>query len=285
MAVIAIASELDVIEKYLCLVKESLGSDSVYLRTKETLEDLFKNNNIKDTDKAKVIADVMGSLNSSLVNGSMSTALQWASAEKDVALKKLQLEIELDILAQEVLLKEAQVDKMGYESIAVQAQTKKVYGTPTVVDGFVTSLADDGKTTYEIALLDTENTNKGKEGILLDSKLNESFAAIHKVVADTYVNYGAWQYTLSSGGITSAPLDKTLVGYDTLSSVQKTIAKEQAKGYAYNAWGNALTGTSSMLGTAIASELTQFAPGGTGDTLINSASALTDKLGAVVTPY
>lgn len=285
MATISLATELDVIAKYEELVMESLGSTSLYIRTKETIQEFFDNGNLKDTDKAQIIASVLSSLNTSVVSSSMSTALQWASAEKELALKKLELEKQLDILTQDILLKTEQVEKMGYESIAIQAQTKKTYGTPTVVNGVLTGLAADGKMTYEITLLQQQDTNMEKEALILDSKLNESYAAIHKVVADTYVNYGSWTYTLGSGGVSTAPVATTGVGYDSLSSVQRAIAKEQANGYAYNAWANGLTGTSSMLGTAIASELTAFGAGSTGELLITNANALATKLGKAIVPY
>lgn len=287
MATISLTSELDVISKYEELISNSLDGESVYIRTKETVEELFRQGNLKDTDKAQIIATVLSNLNNALVSTSMSTALQWASNEKDIALKKLQLEKELDILDQDKLLKKAQVAKMGYESVAIQAQTKKTYGTPTVVNGAVTSLADDGKMTYEINLLEQENINKGKEALILDSKLNESFVGIHKVIADTVTNYGAWNYSgsaISADGLAAAPTRSTVTGVDVLSDIQAEIAKEQAKGYAYNAWANALTGTSSMLGTAIASELTEFQSGGTGDQLITDAKFITDKFKAVTPP-
>lgn len=284
MAVISVTSDLDVLDKYNCLITESLGASSVYIRTKETLEELFKDNTLKSTDKSEIIASVLGNLNSSLVNASMATALQWASTEKDIELKKLELAKQLDVLDNQILLTAAQASKTGYESVAVQAQTERLYGTPTVVDGVLTALVDEGKVWYETEVLKQQDINLAKEALILDSKLNESYAAIHKVVADTYTNYGNFSYLLDASGLTSVT-DNTPLTHTTLSSVQADIAKEQANGYAYNAWANALTGTSSMLGTAIASELTDFGPGTTGETLITNAVALSDKLGGALVPY
>ena len=50
---------------------------------------------------------------------------------------------------------------------------------------------------------EVQQTNLGKEGVLLDSRLDESFAAIHKTVADTVTNFGAWNYQLTSSGIST----------------------------------------------------------------------------------
>ena len=287
MATISLTNELDILTKYQELMKESLGSDSVYIRAKETIQELTQEGDMTNTDKAKIISEVVSSLSGSLSNACMSTALNWANAEKDIALKKLQLEKELDILDKDKLIKEAQLDKTRQENIAIQAQTIKTYGTPTVVDGLVTSIADDGKISYETSLLQQERVNKEKDAKILDSKLNESYVAIHKVVADTVTNYGAWNYsnsTIGPDGLAAAPTRYEASGVVPLSDVQREIAKEQAKGYAYNAWANALTGTSSMLGTAIASELTDFSNGGTGYQLIQDAKYITEKFKAVTPP-
>jgi len=281
MATISVTSELDVLDKYNSLVQQSLGSNSVYIRTKETLQEFFDNGNFKDSDKAQIISTVLNGLNGSLVNVSMSTALQWAANEKETELKKLELAKQLDALDKDILLKTAQLDKMKYDSIAVQAQTKRMYGTPTVVDGVVASLTDDSKLYFDIEIAKQQDINLDKEGLILDSKLKESYVSIHKVVADTYTNYGAMGYTVDATGLVVTG-NRTEPGYDTLSSVQKAIAKEQAKGYAYNAWANALTGTSSMLGTAIAGELTDFT--GPGETLLTSSNNLSAKLGSVEPP-
>ena len=254
MATISATKDLDVISKYLALVKESLGGDSVYIRTKETLQQLADSGDIKDADKAKIIAEVLGSLSSSISNSAMSTALQWASSEKDVELKKLELEKQLDILDYERDLKEAQAEKTRYDSVATQASTIKMIGNPTVVNGKVISVDNTGKVYFDTEVVKNQNTNLGKEGLLLDSKRNESFAAIHKVIADTYVNYGSWNYTgLSAGGLTGVTSSGGQAS--SLSAVQTNIAKEQAKGYSYNAWANAVTGAASMIGTIVASDM------------------------------
>jgi len=285
MATISITSELDVINKYKGLVSESMGSDSVYIRTKETLEDFFKNNNLKDSDKAAIISQVLSSLNTSLVNSSMSTAMQWASSEKDIALKKLELEQQLDILSNEVRLKDAQIEKVIDDTVATQAQTIRMYGTPTVVDGNVTALTDSGKVYKEIQMLEQQTINAVKEGVLLDSKKTESQAAVHKVVADTYRNYGSYTFALADSGLTG--VNKTSGTYETLSDIQATIAKEQAKGYSYNAWANALTGSASLIGTALAGEYDIFtaASNGTGDSLIQTVKDTATKLNAATNPY
>jgi hypothetical protein len=283
MATITVETELDVTSKYRALIKESLGSESLYIRTKETLDELFKEHSLSSTDKTKIISGVLTAANQSVVTASMSTALQWAAKEKDVALAKLELARKLDILDHEVLLKEAQVNKMLEEVIAMQAQVVRTYGTPTILNGKLASLTDTGKMYEETRLLGVGITNAGKEGILLDSKKTESQAAIHKVVADTYRNYGSYTFTLADGGLSG--VSKTHGSTPTLSDVQEIIAKEQANGYSYNAWASALSGAASMLGTALAGEYDPFGGGGTGDQLLGTINSAANKLNLASKPY
>lgn len=252
MATITLKSDLDVISRYEALVSASLGGESVYARLKDTVDRLVKDGDLSDTEKGKIIAEVLGGLSNSISNSSMQTALQWASNEKDIELKKLELAKQLDILDAEGKLRDAQVLKAKWEGISIQASTERLYGKPSVVNGVVMSLSPAGKVLAEINLLEQQVLSAKEEVKLVKSRLNESHAAIHKTVADTVVNYGPWIYEVGANGVTSASQGSTSL--IPLSDVQRTIAKEQARGYAWNAWANAATSSAGMLGTAIASD-------------------------------
>lgn len=280
MAVITVTNDLDVVNKYNQLVKESLDGESVYIRTKETLQELFETSNFTSREKSEILANILGSLNTTLVNASMSTAMQWANQEKEIELKKLELAKQLDILDEDILLKQAQIDKMKADDIAQQAQTIRMYGTPTVVDGNVVALTDTGKVYEDIQLVKEQVVNAGKEGVLLDAKKVESQAAVHKVIADTYRNYGSYSYTIDDSGLIANRTDTTT----TLSDIQEAIAKEQAKGYAYNAWANSLSGSASMLGTAIAAEYAEFGAGQPGGDLLDNVILTASKLKDIPVP-
>lgn len=252
MATIKLNSDLDVIAKYEALVSSSLGGESVYARLKDTVEKLVKDGDLSDAEKGKIVAEVLGGLSNSISSSSMQTALQWATNEKDIELKKLELAKQLDILDAEGKLRDAQVAKSKWEGIAIQANTERSYGKPSVVEGVVVGLAPKGKMLAETDLLAQQVLNSKEEINLLRSRLNESYAAVHKTVADTVVNYGPWTYAIGANGVTSSSPGTTPVV--PLSDVQRTIAKEQARGYAWNAWANAATASAGMLGTAIASD-------------------------------
>jgi hypothetical protein len=195
--------------------------------------------------------------------------MAWANAEKEVELKKLELAKQLDILDEEILVKEAQKEQINNAVRLAKVESKRVYGTPTFDgEGNLQSLGNDGKVYQDILLAQVQTTKTTSENNLVNQKISESQAAVHKIVADTYVNFGNYSYTgLSESGIASVTANHG--SFKTLSNTQQEIAIEQAKGYVYNAWANALTGSASMLGTAIAAEYAEFGEGQTGGILLD----------------
>ena len=254
MATIVTTSELKVLDKYNELVQQSLGADGVYIRTKETLEALLQAGELKDADRATVIVQVLTGLNSSLVSTSMQTALQWTAQEKELEFKKLELQLQLDILTTENKLKEAQIDNTKSQDLATQAGDLRQNGVSTVIDGKVVALNNSG-VHYENILATRENvkgTTKNTE--LATAKIQETYAGVHKLVADTYNNFGAYSgYTVTGTGIVGIT-DVTPASYETLADKQREIAGEQAKGYSYNAWANAASSSASMLGVLLSTE-------------------------------
>lgn len=279
---ITVTDELDVVCKYKELLSSSLDVDSIYIKTKETIQDMFDKGYIKDDNIAEIVTQVLVQANASLVTSAMSTALGWANAEKEVALKKLELAKQLDILDGQIRLTNAQANKTANEDIATQANTIRQNGMPTVVDGKVLSLTDTGAVYENILLTREKAQSEDKAQELSDAKVKETHASINKLVADTYVNYGMFSgYTIGESGLIGVQ-DHTPTGYHTLSYIQGAIAKEQAKGYAYNAWANAASGLGSTIGVALTSETDIFT--GTDDPIITSWKTTIDNLRDVQVP-
>lgn len=271
MATITITDKLDVAEKYELLVKQSLAGNSAYIRAKETIQELVDSGSIDETQKSEVLSSILGGMINNITSSSMSTAMAWANAEKDVALKKLELSKQLDILDQEIALKTAQVAQVDNATRLSKVESKRVYGTAVFdSDNNIYSIDGTGKVAADTLLTEAQTAKATSEEVLVTQKVKESHAAVHKIVADTYVNYGNYTYSgLDETGITVVTPAHS-IAYKTLSATQQDIAIEQAKGYTYNAWANALTGSASMLGTAIAADLASFGPGETGDVLLNT---------------
>lgn len=267
MATITTTDSLDVADKFGILVKQSLSGDSAYIRAKETINDLVTQGAIDNSQKAEIISNILSGVVNNINSSSMSTALQWANAEKDVALRKLELGRQLDILDEDKLLKQAQTKQVQTNTTLAKVESKRMYGTATVDgNGNITALADEGKVYKDMQLVEESIRKAEADTDLIRQKVTESQAAVHKIVADTYVNYGNYSYnSISDSGITGITASALPSGFKTLSTTQQEIAVEQAKGYVYNAWANALSGSASMLGTAIAAEYAEFGddqPGG-----------------------
>lgn len=277
---ISMSTDLDVIAKYEGLVKSSLGSESVYIRLKETINKLAEEGGLSDAERAKVITETLSQIGSSISSSSMSTALQWASAEKDLFLKKFELELSADILKEDALLKKSQIKQSEFDVVAKKAEVIRMYGNPTVdVNGNVT-LSETGKIVADIALTNQQKNNAVVQESLYNSQINESYAAIHKAIAETYVQHGRFTYTLGSNGV-SAVTEGTPTTHTPLTAIQALIAKEQAKGYAYNAWANALTSSAGTLGTLIASNLIVPGSGTPGGDFLDNVNALLGKMGTI----
>lgn len=278
MATITVTKDLDVAQKYETLVKQSLDGNSAYIRAKETIQELVDSGAIDEAQKAEIISNIVGGVINNITSSSLSTAMAWANAEKEVELKKLELAKQLDILDEEILVKEAQKEQINNAVRLAKVESKRVYGTPTFDgEGNLQSLGNDGKVYQDILLAQVQTTKTTSENNLVNQKISESQAAVHKIVADTYVNFGNYSYTgLSESGIASVTANHG--SFKTLSNTQQEIAIEQAKGYVYNAWANALTGSASMLGTAIAAEYAEFGDGQPGgillDTILDAARNL-----------
>ena len=283
MATILIETDLDVISKQRQLVDEALGPDSVYIRMKETLLDLLNAGDIKGAEKAQLISKTITQMSASITANVMNTGLAWAEAEKRLALQKEELEKQLDILEQQGKLTENQVADTLASRQLKQAQLLRLYGTPSKdSDGNVVMLANEGKEYLTMENIEADTSNKAIQGEVLTATKEQNWAQTHKLIADTYINHGVFTWTnLNDKGLSG--VNKTNVGYVTLSDLQKQVSKEQARGYVYNAWANAASAGASMLGTLAGAELESI-PSTTWTEMINLWKTPTQKLGNELAP-
>ena len=257
---ILMETDIDVTNKQRQLVEEALGPDGAYIRLKETLIDLLDAGEIKGTDRANVVSTVLSNMAGQITASAMQTGLQWAAQERELELKKLEMEYQLEVIRQQGLLAENQViDSLAGRQLK-QAQRIREYGIATTDSaGNVTSLANNGKVYQEELNVIQDTANKALLPTQIAAQTEEVHARTHETVADTYVNHGIYTWTdITDKGVTGVV--KSATGYTTLSELQKQVAAQQAKGYSYNAWSNAATGASGMIGTLIAAEIPDLDP-------------------------
>lgn len=258
--VISLDTSMDVISKYKLLIEASANGESLYVRAREVIRALKEDNLITNGDEGAAIAQVVAQLSGSASGQAMSTALAWENAEKDLVLKKEELEKRIDLLKLEATKAEYDADLAKVTKNAAEAKMIREYGSNIIyVNGSVATLPDEGRAYEEIrsmkqATLNAEATEKS-----IESQTKQSMASTHKLIADTYVNHGMYAgYTITENGITGT--QKLSTGYVTLSEMNRVVAGEQAKGYVLNAYSNAASSSAGMIGTLVAAEIPGLDP-------------------------
>ena len=242
MSTILIETNLDVIKKQRALVKEALGKEGVYIRTKETLIDLLDTGALSNVEKGKIISTTLSNMTSQITSSSMSTALQWAAQEKELILKKEELELQLDILAAQKDKLDEDVKTSEITKQLAQAKLLREYGSPTKdANGNITALTDAGLVWKQEKLVDkqieqgTAAISKIEDDKLTSAKQRLNIEAQTSLYArqekgfddnkyqklfDSQIN--AWGLMFSSGMLTEKPAiitgDKVSQLYNTLTS-------------------------------------------------------------------
>lgn len=273
-------SAIDVVEKQRLLVEEALAPDGAYIRAKETLNDLLDRGGITEELRAKVIGETISQIAIGITANAMSTGLQWAAKETENSFKKEEMSRTLALLDSQVEeAKEKAVASIAAKQL-LQAQLIRDYGQPILDnDGNVVSLPDSGRIYETIENLKQDTANKASLNTQIVAQTDEVYARTHRLVADTYINHGVFQWTsLNNNGM--AGVQKLVTNYTTLSDLQKVVSAEQAKGYAYNAWGNAASSSGGMIGTLVAAEI----PGLNYTTYLDKWMTAVTKINAVAAP-
>lgn len=273
-------SAIDVVEKQRLLVEEALAPDGAYIRAKETLNDLLDRGGITEELRAKVIGETISQIAIGITANAMSTGLQWAAKDAENSFKKEEMSRTLALLDSQIEeAKEKAVASIAAKQL-LQAQLIRDYGQPILDnDGNVVSLPDNGRIYETIENLKQDTANKVKLNDQVVAQTDEVYARTHRLVADTYINHGVFQWTnLDNNGMSG--VQKLVTNYTTLSDLQKVVSAEQAKGYAYNAWGNAASSSGGMIGTLVAAEI----PGLNYTTYLDKWMTAVTKINAVAAP-
>ena len=277
---ISLETSLDVLDKYNQLINASADGNSLYIRAREVVEQLKQDNLITSADEGTIIAQTVAQLSGSASAAAMSTALQWSAKEKDLVLQKEETEYKIDSL--KLANAKAEFDRDSAEALKIytQAKTIREMGKPVLLNGNVVSLPDEGKEYQLILGLAKDLELKEVQKTNYTAQTKQVQAQVHKLVADTYINHGMFTgYTISENGIINA--SRQAQPFVTLSEMNRYVAREQARGYALNAWGNAASSSAGMIGTLVAAEIAN-------EPLVNSSIALwqtsVGKLNAILAP-
>lgn len=209
---LTIDTDLDVISKHKALVAEAIGPDGIYVRMKDTLEELIEKGELKKSpDASKIIAETIASMANNITNNAMSTAIQWESQQKALAFQKSELEYRLELLDNQA--KESvqnQGSTLARKNLDI-AQTIRNFGTYTTnANGEIVALDDAGKIYQEELILKEQvKMEEHKEDVMSQTKADKiaiSDSEKAKTAAETAVSVGTQADKINQAG---AQLDKT----------------------------------------------------------------------------
>lgn len=237
---IAMDTTIDVVSKYNELVQEALGDESLYSRMKENLVDLLADGDLKATDKAKTIADAVSHMAVGLSGQVMDTAIKWAAQEKEMVLKKAELEYRLSILDKESAKVDQEVENAKEARKLAQAKRFREYGIATLdANGNVTGLSDAGlvwqqqklvekqieQGTAAISKIEDDKLTAAKQRLNIEKQTElyqrqkEGFDDNkYQKLFETQMN--AWGVMFSSGLLTTKP---TIIDSDRVSALYNSL--------------------------------------------------------------
>jgi len=170
-----LSGELAVIEKYQALMAETVAEGSLYMRTKETFFELFEDLELASEEKAKIVAQNIAQMATSLSATSMQSAVVWAKEERDGEYNMAILHGQAMKAQAEVLLAKAQICKLEKET-EIECAKKEVLIAGSLRDNGRVSTYDPSDVCRPTALMEeglkwhqTEMVKAQRYGILSDA--------------------------------------------------------------------------------------------------------------------
>ena len=239
-SIISDVTALDVSSKYIQLMKDSLGEDSIYGRTKNTILSLYDNLVLTADERATIATQTMATIVGTLSQSSMQTALAWATEERDGPYKLAQIKAATSIANAEYVKAQAEICSLEMEAKLKCATIGKITADSIRENGHTLSFGEDG---CSITALD----NSG----LKYEQIQQVKASSYQIMADAYRKSGVVTIGIDDDGVYKG-LEGDDYGYTNAQiefSARQKIAFEDSK------VSQAVNGTSSMIGQMLTAEI------------------------------
>jgi len=244
--------KMEVIEKYEALMQSTLGEESLYTRSKETIFHLFDKLNVTDNQKAEIVAQNITQLATQLSMSAMQSAVMWAKEERDapyqLALLKAQAENGLATTVktkEEICLIEKQIEQMCAQTEATLAGSIRENGR---VETYV---QEDGGDTCKPNTLENEG--------LKYHQAKQVEADTYKIQSDSYRKSGVVAIGVDTQdnvvkGLTGTTHENVgeIAGY---TAQQSANAERQIIAYEDSKRNHAANSTASMMGQMLSAEV------------------------------
>ena len=231
---------LDVVEKYRLISEAALGTDSIYMRAKDTFKELLDDKNLTGAEYAEYASQFISQLATSTTQSAMNTAMQWSQHEKEnayaLALTKANIDVAVAneaLIQQQILASEKEVESKCAQITATLAQSIRENGT-------VATYAADGCTPL------TLNNNGVKYA---QTKAQE--ANMYATLSDAYRKSGVVQIGTDADGVIKA-MSGDAAGY---TNAQDKFARRQLLSFEDSKRTHAANAVSQLMGQLLASEI------------------------------
>jgi len=220
-AFIAEDGTLDVSEKYIQLMQNSISEDSLYMRAKDTFKVVFDDLELTTKEKAQLVSEHVANMTTTLSGVSMQTALQWAKEERDG-------DFELAKIKAETKVALAQYEKIKSEICLTDTQTNKACADITAI--ISTSFRENGiPTAYDAD--GCKPTGLANEGLKYE-QTKQVEAATYQIQADAYRKSGVVQIgTDTNDGVLKGLSGGTTEITDGYTNQQTLNAERQRQAY------------------------------------------------------
>ncbi len=147
-----IDGKMDVINRYNDLMKETMGIDSLYTRTKDTFYELFKDLEIDQEEKAQIVAKSMSDMAIQMSSSAMQSAVLWAKEERDgeytsalLYAQTMKAMADGELAKSKICESENQIELICAKVTETISSTFRENGMPSGMDGCKpTGLMDEG---------------------------------------------------------------------------------------------------------------------------------------------
>jgi len=234
-------SSLDVITRYSKLMEATLAEGSLYERSKKTIDQLSKEFNLTEQQRAELVAGQITQMTIGLSTSAMQTAFTWAKEDATIGYQTALLNAQArqaDIAA----------TKIGYDICLVQKQEESV--CVDIETKLASSLRENGTVTEYDKLNPCRPVSLADEGLKFAQE--ENFKATeYSSLADTYRKSGKVSVAIDNDD----GIKKGVTGDDKgHTNAQTNVALRQIIGFEDSKRNHAVNASSQTIGQIISAE-------------------------------
>ena len=239
--------KLDIISTFNDLMAASTGKDSIYIKTKETLQAIFDNGSFTQRERAEIISSTLGQITASVTN----TAMQMAHV---VVKDDRELPYTLAKLVSDTKLTQEQADKLSEDKDLIEAQKKKmtIDGWKIQADIFTKNGINVTAQNVNTAMLNTVSQTNPLSADIVQGEIGKAqkFSTLNSTFRKDGVH--TWAVGTSKDIIMGA--DATPADWIPLTDAQAKVAIRQEVAFDDNKVQHAANSSANMIGLLLSSE-------------------------------